>query len=72
MSWGYFEVPDPLPAGPGCPPGSIWQTFPAAPSLGALFTTGKCTTLSQGPPPLGPMTSLQYRLNGSSLPEQSV
>ena len=33
-SWAQLALPEPQPMDLGCPPGSLWRTFPDAPFLG--------------------------------------
>src|SRR5580700_9564790 len=40
-SWAQVEVPDPVPFGPGYPPGSIYATFPNFPDLGPPVTCNR-------------------------------
>ncbi|AMV24183.1 hypothetical protein VT84_07285 [Gemmata sp. SH-PL17] len=55
-SWGELVIPDPVPFGPGCPPGGVGATFPTFPDLG---TATACTdgTCGSG----APVTPLLYR-----------
>src|SRR5947209_2458130 len=63
VSFAQFLVPDPVPMGPGCPPGSLWATFPALPNLGAPPNSANaCKCETEGPVPPGPVTPLQSRL----------
>src|ERR1700728_3528017 len=61
-SWARFEAPELQPMDRGCPPGSIWFTFPAAPPIGAPVHCAVCSNkvLEAGKP--GPLTPRQYRL----------
>src|SRR5262249_19622661 len=59
VSWIELQVPDPVPFGPGCPPGSVGATFPNFPYVGAPFVcpTGTCGTGNTS----APGTPLQFR-----------
>src|ERR1700722_5618577 len=62
VSWGQLAVPDPQPMDKGCPPGSLWETFPAAPALGAPLS------FAPGLSPFGYFTALVYRLRSGICP----
>src|SRR5580698_6895771 len=55
-SWIQLTVPDPIPFGPGCPPGSLGATFPTFPDLGPspYCPSGTCGNAV-------PQTPLLYR-----------
>src|SRR6516162_8222578 len=61
-SWAQLQVPEPQPMDKGCPPGSLWFTFPAAPVVGAPYRcTHGCPTMTAAPGGMGPVTPRQYR-----------
>ena len=62
VSWVQFAIPDPQPMGFGCPPGSLWHTFPPTPALGSPYV---CTTCAQSGRSPSPITPAIYRLRTS-------
>ncbi len=62
-SWAQLTLPEPQPMDRGCPPGSLWFTFPNAPALGAPYRCAFGTPNALPTPPRpGPATSRPYRL----------
>jgi len=58
VSWVQLTIPDPASLGPGCPPGSIFHTFPPTPFLGSdVFGEAVCPVSSK---PAVPETPVIY------------